>query len=134
MSESQKVVFLADDDEGDRLFLIEAILEVDPKVEIIEAHDGMNLIDILTNKKYLGHPSLIVMDLNMPRLNGLETMKILNADAQIQNIPAIMLSTSSDQNSSRNALKAGFREYFIKPYHIQGFVSLAAILKAKYLG
>lgn len=134
MSEGKKVIFLADDDEDDRLLLAEAILGVDPEVEVVEAEDGMGLIDILTQKNYPGYPSLIVMDLNMPGLNGFETMEILTADTQIQDIPAIMLSTSNDERSSKHALNAGFLEYFIKPYHIQGFATLAGILKAKYLG
>ncbi len=131
--EEPKVVLLADDDEDDRLFLTEALLKVDADIQILQAENGVELVDLLNEKNFNGQPSLIVLDMNMPLMNGLETMALLKSKPEVAKIPTVMLSTASDKGSSESAMKAGFQDYYVKPHLVQGFLTLDATLKAKYL-
>ena len=97
-----KVVLLADDDEDDRLFLTEALLKVDPAILIVQAESGVELVEIIEQEKFEGDPALIVLDMNMPRMNGLETLNELKSKPNIAKIPAIMLSTASDARTSES--------------------------------
>lgn len=128
----QKVVFIADDDEDDRLFLTEALLKVDAGTRIVEAENGVELINLLEEADI--DPSLIVLDMNMPLLNGLETFEAIKAIPNIPAIPTVMLSTSSDKVFAKKALDSGLSDYYVKPYSVQGFFNLAAALKLKYIG
>ena len=136
MKDSQKdkkVVFIADDDEDDRLFLTEALLNVDDNIQIAEAENGTELIKLLEKKNQ--EPDLIVLDMNMPGMNGLETIEAIKSlEPQILETPTVMLSTSSDKTFAKKALACGIRDYFVKPYSVQGFLNLAKTLKLKYLG
>ncbi len=133
MKEKPKVVLLADDDEDDRLFLTEALLKIDSDIKIIQAENGAELVEIIDQKKFEGDPALIVVDMNMPLMNGLETIQAIKTKPVVSNVPAVMLSTASDRWIYENAIKAGFKDYFVKPHLVQGFLTLAATLKAKYL-
>lgn len=126
------MVFIADDDEDDRLFLTEALLNVDANIEIAEAKNGAELLNLLKEAKC--EPALIVLDMNMPQMNGLETLEALQSlDQQIVAAPTIMLSTSSDKGFAKKVLDSGIKDYFVKPYSVQGFLKLAQTLKLKYL-
>ena len=133
MNKPSKIVLLADDDEDDRLFLTEALLKVDGDIKIIEAENGVELVNLLEKREFEGDLALIVLDMNMPLMTGIETLKLLKSKPQVSEIPAVMLSTASDTKSCEEATKAGFLEYFIKPHMVNGFLTLAATLKSRYL-
>jgi CheY-like chemotaxis protein len=65
---------IADDDFEDRMLLIDAVKSLEADIEIIEAGDGFELLEILQSKKP-SKQSLIILDMNMPKLNGLETLE-----------------------------------------------------------
>jgi len=127
----QKVVFIADDDEDDRLFLTEALLKVDADTQIVEAENGVELINLLESTDT--DPTLIVLDMNMPLMNGLETFEAIKSIPNIPAIPTVMLSTSSDKLFVKKAMESGLSDYFVKPYSVQGFFNLATALKLKYI-
>ena len=129
---SNKTVFVADDDPDDRSFISEAIHEEDTSIEIIEAEDGAELLDIIKQED-VPEPSLIVVDMNMPKMNGLETINAIKADPELSVIPAVMVSTSSDPALSRKAFQLGIADFFVKPYNFQGYREMARKLMFKYL-
>ncbi len=122
-----KTIFLADDDQDDRFFLREAIVSIDNTISIVEATDGIELLAIIENDTPSGL-TLIVLDMNMPRLNGLETILKIRSIPSFSTIPAIMISTSSDPWLSEKAQKAGINQFLTKPSNLQGFFDLATAL------
>jgi len=129
---SHKTVFIADDDSDDRSFISDAIKEKDTSIDIIEAEDGAQLLDIL-KQDGTPEPTLIVLDMNMPKMNGLETIAAIKSDSELSSIPAVMISTSSDQMLYRKAFQSGVADFFVKPYTFQGYREMASQLKFKYL-
>lgn len=120
-----KTVYLVDDDEDDRLLIREALEQVISQVTIIEAADGRDLLDMLYNRADYTEAVLILLDINMPRMNGLETLAQLQSHASSEHIPVLILSTSSDQYYVKNAYNLGVNAYLKKPTSITDYTYMA---------
>ncbi len=120
----KKTIFLADDDEDDRFFLRDAINQIENNIEIIEAVNGPDLLEILKTHPHT-QDVLIVLDMNMPRLNGLETIQAIRMNPAYAPIPAVMISTSSDRWLIEQVKQAGIDKFVTKPSTMEGFLCLA---------
>lgn len=109
----KKIIILADDDRDDTEMFCEAIIEVDNNIICHCAENGKEAIDILNGLEE--KPELIFLDLNMPIMNGWECLEILKNDKRYQDIPVIMISTSSHKKDMDKAASLGCIGYFVKP-------------------
>jgi len=127
-----KTVFLCDDDPDDRFLISNALMEVAPEIRIVEAEDGQKLLDVIEQQ---GRQStlLFLLDMNMPRMNGLETIMQIRTIPELSHVPAIMFSTSSDMQLIQRAISAGFNHYICKPNTFEGFIEMAQFVKTSYL-
>ena len=125
---SYKTIYLADDDPDDRFLITEAIKETNKKINVVEVTNGLEL---LTTIQELTDPSqaLILLDMNMPLMNGLEAITAIRTNPVFCNIHATMMSTSSDPSLAERAFRAGVNSYFTKPDTFEGFVTLARQLE-----
>ncbi len=108
------VFLLADDDEDDRMLFEEALAEVNPNIRCISATNGKEALAVLQNQLPL-LPDYIFLDLNMPKMNGLECLAELKKMDTLKNIPVVIYSTSSDSNSVEESKKLGALDFFVKP-------------------
>jgi CheY-like chemotaxis protein len=108
-------IFLVDDDEDDRFFLREAFEGITTIIQIVEFADGQQLIDLLGSQTTDPKPALIVLDMNMPRMSGLEVLSRIKADPVSRDIPVVMVSTSSDHGLIQVAYQQGENSYITKP-------------------
>ncbi len=90
------VILYADDDEDDRLTFADMLQEIDPQIKLIQAEDGFQTIDILDNNDL---PDIIFLDINMPVLNGYETLAEIRKDARFKKVNVVMFSTTVYQKS-----------------------------------
>ncbi|MBE9462054.1 response regulator [Dyadobacter subterraneus] len=127
--DDNKTVHLADDDEDDRMLFKEALQEADPNIKVVEAQNGKELIDNIKNSDDLDD-TVVVVDMNMPKMNGIETIKAIRDDRQIPDVPAVMLSTSNNPDLKKKAIEAGATDYFTKP---NSFIALIDIAKKIFL-
>ncbi|APX99618.1 response regulator [Lacinutrix venerupis] len=88
---------------------------------IIEANNGEDALEILEQKDNL--PDIILLDLNMPKINGIEFLKILKKDEILRYIPTIILTTSNNQRDLLECYKTGVAGYIIKPLKYEDYVS-----------
>ncbi|WP_207515646.1 response regulator [Longitalea luteola] len=96
-----KVILHIDDDQDDRFLVRSAIKEIDPAIIVKDAHNGRNAIEFLNQAKFEGHlPSLIILDYNMPLMNGLETYKEIRKDPELPSIPVVLLTTFFNEKDS----------------------------------
>ena len=82
--------------------------------EMLEAENGLEALDILER-----HPqdiSLVILDVNMPGMDGMETLSRIKADARFKAIPVMMLTTDSDRGRIIQAVQAGASNYLTKPF------------------
>ena len=83
---------------------------------IVEASNGVEALQILKKEKI----NLVLLDWNMPKLNGIELVKIVRAEESLKDIPIIMVTSEAAKYNVMEAIKAGVTDYIIKP--IQGVV------------
>jgi CheY-like chemotaxis protein len=113
-------IMMADDDVDDRMLALEAFKENKLKNELSFTENGEDLLNFLNHKgKYnkvnAPLPDLILLDLNMPKVSGLEALKLIKEDERLRTIPVIMLTTSSADEDIVNSYKCGVNSFITKP-------------------
>lgn len=97
--ENSKIVLHVDDDQDDRFLVKQAITSIDPSIIVREAQDGKKAIDFLNQAKLFGDlPSLIILDVNMPVMDGYDTFKEISKDNELSLIPIVIFTTSCNNN------------------------------------
>jgi len=107
-------IILADDDEDDRSFFKEAFHELNVPYELRIAEDGFELMNFL-EKPAVNLPQLILLDLNMPLINGFECLDMMKKNDRLKNIPVIIYSTSANPDDVKKSYDLGARFYVHKP-------------------
>jgi CheY-like chemotaxis protein len=113
---SLRKILMADDDAEDKFILEDAIQSLHPEKLICFAEDGEEALHLLRtefNEETL--PCVILLDLNMPRLNGTQTLKLLKEDNRFSDIPVIIYSTSVNAIEKAHCLALGAHSYITKP-------------------
>lgn len=120
-------VFIVDDDEDDRELLTDALIENHLlSSQIQTAVDGMDFIDKLTSATVL--PSLIILDLNMPRMGGREVLSSIRENARFRHIPIIMFTTSDADIDVKDCYSLGCNTYMTKPSDYGSLLSAVQIM------
>lgn len=128
--ESPLRIVMADDDPDDRLLAQEAFLECDAVECVGFVEDGDALLSLLRHTDPL--PRLILLDWNMPRKNGRETLLELKADPSIASVPVVILTTSTDPGDIEDANKAGAVGFMTKPVTFEGLVAFVEEMVRRY--
>ena len=115
MPEKCKLILVADDDVEDLELLQEALLQCEPDLKIQFANSGKRILDFLMNNIDNGLPSLIILDYNMPDMNGAEVLAKLSNNPRYQAIPKVVWSTSNNSKYIRECMESGATSYFVKP-------------------
>ena len=133
MSPSNIKILMADDDPEDLELMEEHILSLEPTAKLDKFMDGLSAYKYLHTRPDNELPTLIVLDYNMPGLNGSQLLSSLNTAERYASIPKIILSSSNTAKFIEECLKNGATEYIVKPdsmKELQGIakklVSLAA--------
>ncbi|SMB80254.1 response regulator [Deinococcus hopiensis] len=79
------------------------------------------------------HPTLVLLDVNMPRLNGVETLQRLKADPILQTLPVVMLTTSGHAEDMERSYRHGANGYVVKPVDLAAFLEVARTLRAFWM-
>lgn len=136
MNTYKSVIYMADDDVDDRHFISKAFQTVDPSVTLVEAEDGGDLLSLL-NKRVLDPAAtpvhLILIDMNMPNMNGIETLQAIKANPALRYIPTVMMSTSAEPALVMEAFKHGINSYIQKPSSFAALGPIAQALKICFL-
>ncbi|AUD06327.1 response regulator [Spirosoma pollinicola] len=129
MLNEQTIILVTDDDDDDRYFLRQAIERTVSGVTVLEAKNGEEALNLLAGR--LIH--LVILDMNMPGLNGLEILSFIRLHADLYLTPAVMLSTSDQASLVADAYKKGINCYIKKPAVIWEYDQIAAALKTCFL-
>lgn len=108
------IVLLVDDDEDDREFFCDALLDVSKSVECIQAKNGEEALRLLQSEKDR-KPDYIFLDLNMPRLNGKQCLAEIKKDNELTHIPVIIYSTSKLKEDKDETKEMGAAHFITKP-------------------
>lgn len=117
-------VLLVDDDDGDIMLVQGALEEAGVELDLHVCHDGAEALAFLRQEpphESAPRPRMVLMDINMPRLNGLEALKAIREDEGLRGIPVIMLTTSSDNTDVMEAYGTYANAYVTKPVDLDSF-------------
>ena len=127
-------ILMADDDEDDRLLTLDALKESRVLNNLYCVEDGVELLEYLRREgkfadpKDSPRPSLILLDLNMPRKDGREALQEIKADASLRGIPVVILTTSKEEEDMLKGYDLGCASYITKPVNFEGLVDLMRAL------
>ncbi len=115
-----KKIILVEDNIADMELTKLAFRKLELPLEVIHVFDGYELIDLLENSN-LEDVALILLDLNMPKLGGLEVLKIMDENEELCKLPVIVFSTSSNEEDVYACYEFGANAYVNKPIDINEF-------------
>lgn len=119
-------ILLIEDDLIEIMKLNRAITSLKKKHQIIEANNGEDALTILKKKELI--PDIIFLDLNMPKINGIEFLSILKNNDQLKYIPTIILTTSTNKKDLLACYRIGIAGYITKPLKYNDYVSRIDVL------
>ena len=104
--------------------------------EVIVAHDGLETLDCLYrrgrfNERAPGHPAVVLLDLKMPKLDGLQVLREIKSDEHLKTIPIVMLTSSREESDVLTSYRLGANAYVVKPVDF-GHFSQAIKLLGKF--
>ncbi|RYD69530.1 MAG: response regulator [Verrucomicrobiaceae bacterium] len=127
MSTEPVTIILAEDDDG-HASLVQRNLERAGLLNgFARVRDGQELLDCLTARKRLdglplGDELVILLDINMPRIDGIEALRQIKANPETQRIPVIMLTATDDPREVNRCYELGCNVYVTKPVDYEGFI------------
>jgi CheY-like chemotaxis protein len=121
------VILLAEDDDAHAVLVRRNLLRAGIANEVTHVRDGQEALDFVhCQGNYEGRrpagPLLLVLDINMPRVDGIDVLEKIKADASMARIPVIMLTTTDDPREVQRCYELGCNAYITKPVEYEAFV------------
>ena len=123
-------ILMADDDEDDRLLARDALAEAPVPATLRFVEDGGELLEYLRRERRYAppadapHPSLVLLDLNMPRMGGMEALREIRGDPALRRIPVVVMSTSERHEDVARSYDLGANSFITKPVTFSGLVEV----------
>ena len=119
-------ILLIEDDTIELMKLNRAMLSLNMNHKVSEVNNGEDALELLLNEEY--YPDIILLDLNMPKINGIEFLSILKTNESLKFIPTIILTTSSNKKDLMECYNIGIAGYVQKPLKYQDYIAKINIL------
>lgn len=122
-----KRILLAEDDPKDVELTLNALSEHNLANDVQLVRDGVEALDYLYHRGEFatrpdGNPVLILLDLKMPRMDGIDVLKQLKSDAKMRTIPIVVLTSSRESHDLENCYQHGANAYVVKPVKFADFI------------
>ncbi len=115
MKNNSRLIYIVDDDPDDRQIILDAFVERSPQIDYVFIENADALLDSLYTTTEMELPALILLDLNMPGMLGLQALKEIRANKQFSQIPIIVLTTSTLHQDRRASYELGASCFLRKP-------------------
>jgi CheY-like chemotaxis protein len=130
---SLKKILLVEDDPRDVELTLAALAEHNLANQVMVVRDGAEALDYLYRREKFknranGHPVLVLLDMKLPKVNGLEVLKIIKADEQLKIIPVVVLSSSRETPDVVECYRHGVNAYVVKPVDFTEFMKAVKLL------
>lgn len=127
-------ILVAEDDPDDCLLIRKAVAGTKAPYDLFFVSDGLQLVDFLRRQgpyesdSKAPRPDLILLDLNMPKMDGRSALSLIKKDKELMNIPVVVFSTSSASSDRKLTMGLGARSFITKPSSFQEFKSIVLSL------
>jgi CheY-like chemotaxis protein len=127
MTAEHKRILLVEDNQKDIDLALAALAENELADEVIVVRDGEQALDYLCQRgnfrlRARGNPAVVLLDLKLPKVNGLEVLTQIKSDPQLQMIPVVMLTSSREEADLASSYQRGVNAYVVKPVTFSRFV------------
>lgn len=125
-------ILIAEDDEDDQFLLVSAFKEVFADVELVFVENGIELINHFKKfdqRQIPNLPSLMIVDLNMPKKNGKEAIKELLDKPYFRSFPTIIFSTTGNEMEKSRCRELGIDDFFVKPSNYNSLLNIVSHFK-----
>lgn len=122
-----KRILLAEDNPKDVELTLAALEEYNLANEVVVANDGAEALDYLYRRGKFAmrsdnNPAVVLLDLKMPKVDGLEVLRTIKSNPDLKTIPVVMLTSSREENDLVESYRLGVNAYVVKPVDFQQFV------------
>lgn len=139
MMVEQQTILLVEDNDDDAELTLRALTRAKVKNPLVRTRDGEDALEYLFGRgKYAGRdisdlPAVTLLDINMPKISGLEVLKEIRADERTRHLPVVILTSSNEDKDRLNAYTHFANSYVIKPVDYDQFVTAASQLGLYWL-
>jgi two-component system response regulator len=128
-----KTILLVEDSMADAEMAVDALREAKLLNPIVHVEDGVDCMDYLHRRGRFADrddsdPAVVLLDIKMPRMDGLEVLKQMRGDANLRRIPVVILSSSREESDLARSWDLGVNAYVLKPVDVQQFFSAVQML------
>lgn len=120
-------ILMAEDDPGHASLMRRNFLRAGLQNEILHFEDGQAVMDFLldpNDKERLSHPFMLLLDIRMPKLDGIEVLERIKRNELLRSIPVVMISTTKEPETVRRCYELGCSNYIVKPTSIGQFAKV----------
>jgi len=122
-----KTILLAEDDPKDVELTLEALSEYNLANHVKVVRDGVEALEYLRcegqyKERNKGLPAVLLLDIKMPRINGIEVLEVIRADERLKMLPVVMLTSSREEPDLKKCYALGVNAYVVKPVDFKAFM------------
>jgi CheY-like chemotaxis protein len=137
--EPEKFILLTEDDAVVAELVLHTLATMTPAPKVVHVRDGVEAIDFLCVRGNYANrppqnPTVMLLDLKMPRLDGLEVLRQVKTNEQLRTTPVVMLTSSQDERDVRESYRLGANAYVVKPVEFRKFAFILQHLETFWLG
>jgi CheY-like chemotaxis protein len=129
MKITNRPILLVEDDQVDKMTVVRALKEIHVTNPLVHRENGEEAVHYLQDPAS-EKPCIVLLDLNMPIMNGLEFLKAVKNDDKLKRIPIVVLTTSEEQQDKINSFDLGVAGYMAKPVDYRQFVEVMRSIDA----
>lgn len=124
---SLRPILLAEDNPNDVELTLAALHRLNLANELVVVHDGAQVLDFLRRRNNFSNrpavlPAVILLDLKMPRVDGLEVLRTIRGDAELRTLPVVILTSSGQESDLVKGYQLGANAYVVKPVDFEEFI------------
>lgn len=126
-------LLLVDDDEGDVFMMSELMQDMTLPIELMTVENGLQAMAYLRQEAPYAQaprPDIVLLDLNMPRMDGRQVLSEVRADPELCGIPIVVLTTSTARPDIQTCYETGCNAYLVKPFGVEGLTEMVAQLES----
>ncbi len=117
----ETVILLVEDNPDHAELTMEVLAALEAQHKVIWAKDGVEAVGYLLENDSVIHPTLVLLDLNMPKMGGLDVLRRLRSEKSTRNIPVVILTTSQEESDVIDSYNLGANSYIVKPVNYEQF-------------
>ena len=132
-------ILIVEDNPRDAEFTVRALRKNNLANDVVTARDGDEALDFLfcrgkySKRSFSNPPKVVLLDLKLPKVSGLEVLKIIKEDNRTRNIPIVIVSSSREEPDIKKAYDLGVNSYVVKPVDFDDFVKAVSSLGLYWL-